>query len=216
MKHTISNVFPQPLIKYKMTDESFELIKDVFYNEVRPKLNYRNRSCRGGITNWYNDTSIFAHYPKLAPVKEELTEMLNHAYNEILHHQTDVFITNAWFNEADLQSTQGFHNHVNSLLSGTLYVHADEYTFLDFQNPFDTLPGVMPTIQDKPNLRVKNKHGYSYHLPYTRFKPENGDVLIWNSYLIHGYQENETPNRVSMSFNSFAAQVNNLYQIKPL
>ena len=79
-------------------------------------------------------------------------------------------------------------------------------------SPYASVPSTHNQIKDLPSNQP-NEKGYEYHNDYHRVNVGDGQCLFWPSYLLHGYQENRTPNRLSLSFNLFPTQVNRMYKL---
>ena len=109
-------------------------------------------------------------------------------------------IANSWINIAHPSSSQHFHSHANSLISGTYYISFDSsiHPSLVLKHPrphssfsaYEDIP-FLPTIYNSP----------LFQLSYSQ-----GDLLLWPSYLEHGFfgkmntSISSVP-RVSLSFN---------------
>lgn len=102
-------------------------------------------------------------------------------------------IANSWFNIQNEGSILTMHRHPQSIVSGALYINVDEKSspiYLYNPNPLPEFAHVSDVTE----------HGYKW----ARFVPENGDLLLFPSWLQHGshYEQNQTPNRVVISFNT--------------
>jgi|DEB19_MinimDraft_3_1074340.scaffolds.fasta_scaffold21065_2 uncharacterized protein (TIGR02466 family) len=110
-----------------------------------------------------------------------------------------IAISNSWFNIQNTGSILIDHIHPGSLFSGALYVNVDDDSSkLYFKNPNNFL--IHLHEQDShidPNSR-------NYLQPNCWIKPKIGDLIIFPSWLYHGssYKENNTVNRVVLSFNT--------------
>ena len=139
--------------------------------------------------------------------RPSLLELKNFILNSSSHFLVNTFgltntihIANSWINISLPSSSQGFHSHANSLISGTYYISFDSsiHPSLVLKHPraqcsfsaYEDMP-FLPTIYNSPLF----KPSYS-----------QGDLLLWPSYLEHGFFANMncsdslTP-RVSLSFN---------------
>ena len=103
-------------------------------------------------------------------------------------------ITNSWFNIQNEESQLYMHAHGYSVMSGALYVKADESSSdLVFLNPNYNAFSIEYINQNPTTLSVK---------------PESGTLVIFPSYLAHGswtYQNNSNK-RIVISFNSSLVQ----------
>ena len=112
----------------------------------------------------------------------------------------ELLISNSWLNISSASASQSFHAHANSLISGTFYILFDSsiHSSLLFRHPralcsftsYEDMP-IIPTSFNSP----------LYQPSYTQ-----GDLLLWPSYLEHGFIASTFPSdciipRVSLSFN---------------
>jgi len=210
MKHVICNLFSQPVT---LTEVNVEGIADFFENTIKPNV----KGCSEGksqihLTNYHNTENIFELYDELKPLGQEILSACNFVYQEILNYDSDLRFTNAWINESEVGGEQGLHNHCNSALSGTVYLRTDENTNIEFPNRFTTSDTVCQ-LTDDPNQERENKFGHYYHKDTATFTVQTGYCMIWPSYLKHGYSENKTPRRLSLSFNTLPNHLNCLYKL---
>ena len=106
-----------------------------------------------------------------------------------------VYVTNqrmadSWCNIQGKGSTLDFHNHPNSVVSGVIFLKADEKSSkLVFQNP---LTPISPT--------AVSPHRETYELT-----PKTGLLAMWPSYLMHGSGPsiNQSDERIVLSFNTY-------------
>ena len=70
---------------------------------------------------------------------------------------------------------------------------------------------VQNSLDDAPDTFRENKFGYNYHFLQCTMNVGNGVCLFWPSYMKHGYHNNQTPNRLSLSFNMMPESFNSLY-----
>ena len=211
MEHQICNLYCQPVTLVRVGVDG---VADFFDSEIKKKQPQplSNTETNTNLYNYHNDSNVFELYDELKPLGDEILKACNFVYQEILNHDSDLRITNAWFNECGINGGQALHNHVNSVLSGTVYLRTDENTQIEFLNRH-IVSNVTNQIIDEPNQLKENSYGYYYHKKYATFSVREGDCMIWESYLRHGYTNNKTPNRLSLSFNLFPNNLNCLYKI---
>ncbi len=207
-EYGLQDLFPQPLIKM---DVDHHMGLAVFNNTIR--------HARGddiidsnGVINYYNHGNVFTLFSELQPLHDEILSKANHIYQKILNYDSTLRITNAWFNLCSRGGHQIFHNHCNSVLSGTLYLNTDKHTNIQFQSPYASIPQFCNQLKDQPS-ETPNEKGYGYHYDYHTIYTSNGTCLFWPSFLLHGYRENRTDNRLSLSFNLVPQQVNRMYKL---
>ena len=97
------------------------------------------------------------------------------------------------------------HNHVKSRLSGTYYVSTDDSSEpIKFWNP--NIPALhSQSGNDDQYTHEQYEFTGRQHTSF-QFQPEDGDFLLWPSYLMHSVpqgrpRENESYERISISFN---------------
>lgn len=128
-----------------------------------------------------------------------------------MNHDSDLRVTNAWFNECDVGGRQYMHNHCNSVISGTLYLRVDENSYLQFQTPY-RMNDFGNLLLDEPNTKRSNRFGYGHHFSTVTVPVKGGDCLFWPSHLRHGYSENLTPGRLTLSINFLPKEFNCVYK----
>mgnify|MGYP001191085247 FL=1 len=208
-EYGIQDLFPCPLIKM---DVDHYVAESVFKNSVLREAGSDDTINKNGIINFFNTQNVFTLYSELQPLHDDILSKANYIYQKILNYDSELKITNAWFNICAVGGHQLFHNHCNSVISGTLYIHADKYTEIQFQSPYASVPSMHNQIRDLPSDKP-NEKGYEYHNDYHRVNVSAGQCLFWPSFLLHGYQENRTNSRLSLSFNLFPTQVNRMYKL---
>lgn len=200
MKHQCVPLFAQPLVRIDMNVSGVAS----FFDETIKTDDERS------LRHYHNSDNVFHLYDELKPLGQEIEESANFVYREIMNYDSPLRITNAWLNECDIGGSQFMHNHCNAVLSGTLYIRTDQNTHIQFQNPFGISETVCNLV-DNPNTDRINSFGYHFHFPQVTITVGNGVCLFWPSYLKHGYENNQTPNRLSLSFNLMPERFNKLY-----
>ncbi len=125
-------------------------------------------------------------------VKDYLDNVMTIAYDEFWIHES-------WINEAHPGSSQNMHNHGNSIISGVYY--------------FDSHPNQPPLNFEKVAFNTDPFMSLRKH--YNRANPNftnqlsfpctKGSLIMFNSYLYHGFGKNTTDHkRVSLAFNILA------------
>lgn len=128
--------------------------------------------------------------------------------------QVEFEILDMWVNVNFPGCHNRFHRHVNppsldritssSILSGTFYVNVpkdsgelvfhsgrEDYAQMTHEASIVRIPEIFFKNSKNPNIR-----------PVYRIKPNEGDLLLWFSDLIHGVEVNKSDeNRISISFN---------------
>lgn len=205
MKWNSLGLFATPLIK--MPIEEYELAKDFFYRRLY------NKDTDKGLSHYHSFENVFDIYDELNQVRENIEESATFAYQKLLNYKKSgpMKITSAWFNLCQIGASQNKHSHANSLISGTLYLHADKHSEIVFHHPLST-DSLHPELYDEPDLS-RNEFGLKYHFKETAVAVSSGDCLFWPSQLRHGYSNNKTPNRLTLSFNLMPTRLNTTYQL---
>ena len=164
------------------------------------------------LVSYPHERNAFEAYAELKDLQTRILQAANFVYQEVLNHDTELRVTNAWFNECEVGGRQLMHNHCNSVLSGTLYLRTDPNSYIQFQSPFG-LNDFGNLLLDEPNIGRPNKFGYTHHFRVATYRVAAGVCLLWPSHLRHGYDENRTPGRLSLSFNLLPVAFNCLYQV---
>jgi len=212
MKHQVLPLFALPVTLVEIECDG---IADFFDTVVKPSKGKRNTDGTSGfgtpLTHYHNDQNVFDIYDELKDLGDRILKAADFAYRYVMNHDTELRITNAWFNECEIGGRQYMHNHCNSVISGTLYLRADERSHLQFQSPYG-LNEFGNLLLDEPNIKRPNRFGYGHHFKIVTCKVNVGSCLFWPSHLMHGYSENDTPGRLSLSFNLLPSTFNCVYK----
>lgn len=212
MDHQTFPLFALPLTRI---DIDCDGIPEVFDTVVKPSKGKSNTdgttAYETPLTHYHNDQNVFDIYDELKDLGDRLLKAANFVYQDVMNHDSELRITNAWFNECGVGGRQFMHNHCNSVLSGTLYLRADEHSYLQFQTPYG-LNDFGNLLLDEPNTKRPNRFGYGHHFGVATYKVATGACLFWPSHLRHGYAENLTPGRLTLSFNLLPTTFNNVYK----
>ena len=114
-----------------------------------------------------------------------------------LQIQSKYLITDSWVNCNTGEGGQSYHAHINSFLSGTFYLDSDESAApIEFQSPKYNF-----AIEPHMGFTPDTNNASIFSQPRAAVKPMEGDLLLWESHVRHGYSENHSPNRMSLSIN---------------
>jgi uncharacterized protein (TIGR02466 family) len=126
-----------------------------------------------------------------------------------------MIITDSWLNLCDKGGGQYPHFHGNAYISGTYYVNFRQgHAPLCFRHPENSTHSHFPTItlqSDKSNPNKYNSDVFVF--------PEEGELIMWQSNLTHGYTENQLDSRISISMNFMPSIVANdkySYRVVPV
>jgi len=203
-------LFAIPVFKLRISEVDF--YTKFFQEKIQNRI-FSEKDEKGQLSHYFSRTNVFSEFSKLSDLETELTQKGNFVYKELMNYKKSgaLRITNAWFNHCELGGSQSPHNHVNCLLCGTFYLRADQNTHLRFYHPLSN-PSAHSELYDAPDTEP-NVHGLRFHYREAKIKVSNGDCLFWPSFLRHGYQNNETPGRLTLSFNMMPDRLNVDYQL---
>jgi|21_taG_2_1085346.scaffolds.fasta_scaffold20824_3 uncharacterized protein (TIGR02466 family) len=103
---------------------------------------------------------------------------------------TDNKFLNSWFNIQDKNSSLIPHTHPNSIISGVIYINVNEHSSpIHFYNPNPFISFV-----NKNNLKESS-------FDWFYIEPHIGMMLLFPSWLKHGFKDNKTEKRTVISFN---------------
>ena len=199
-------LFPNPLVKVDLAGS--EAVKDFFYKEVAG-----GRSMESALQHFHSGENVFSVYPGLKELQLRIEQAGKFVYQDLLNHRVDggMSIITAWFNICQPGGSQAAHSHANCLLSGTFYLHADEASTINFYHPLGA-SSMHPELFDEPDQR-ENTFQLNFHKQQVAVPVKAGDCLFWPSQLRHGYHNNQTPDRLSLSFNMMPSKLNATYQL---
>ena len=143
-------------------------------------------------------------------LKDTYIDFISHQFNNhvdgLSRHDIHFF---SWFNRYGTEHSHAVHDHVNSLVSGTLYVDVDEdSTPIRFINPNHNAVFSHGTMSqevcvDDQMTTMGSTSGSSQC--EMAFFPHNGDFLLWPSYILHYVPKTQLRDkpytRYSISFN---------------
>lgn len=163
------------------------------------------------LQHYHNEANVFELYEQLQDLGDRVLDAARFVYRDVMNHESDLRVTNAWFNECGVGGRQYMHNHCNSVLSGTLYLRVDENSYLQYQTPYG-MNDFGNLLLDEPNTKRPNRFGYGHHFNTVTIPVKSGECLFWPSHLRHGYTENLTPGRLTLSFNFLPTEFNCVYK----
>jgi uncharacterized protein (TIGR02466 family) len=138
--------------------------------------------------------------PDYAELKSFILESSSHFLVNTFGITNSLIVSNSWLNTSLASASQAFHTHTNSLISGTFYISFDPsiHPSLILRHPrplcsfssYEDLP-IIPTAFNSPLYKPRYKQG---------------DLLLWPSYLEHGFFSSPVPStstvpRITLSFN---------------
>ncbi len=148
----------------------------------------------------------FLHRDGLEPFREWLEEQCSEFVRSLGYVlQEKMVVTDSWLNICNEGGNQYPHFHTNSYISGTYYLNfKNGHAPLMFRHSDNSTHSPCPAItleQDTSNPGKYNSDVMVY--------PNEGELLLWQSNLSHGYQRNELDYRISISMNFMPSLVGN-------
>jgi uncharacterized protein (TIGR02466 family) len=147
------------------------------------------------IGNWVSKDNYILNQPEFSNLKEILTTLVNDYIKKVCNPINNItgYITQSWLTFTNKNEFHHKHDHINSFLSGCLYINADpNYDKIYFHKDGKVL------IQ-MPSKEVTLLNAGSWWLPaYT------GGIIIFPSTLTHNVEKVVTDKtRICLSFNVF-------------
>ena len=189
-------LFDIPLNKHLLYKElACSVLRSAPEGQRRTDNNKKEHICN------FKNQNLFRKYKEFEQLEKELSLFCLKYIEQIGYLCDEVVFTDVWLNCGSVGATLPDHKHSNSFLSGTYYVdfNPDQHSNLSFVNDRNFLDGVFgPSIK----LRINTLKRTDYNSSRLEFKCIEGQVLIWKSHLMHGFQNpNPKSNRVTLSFN---------------
>ncbi len=212
MEWQAATFFESPVFKFQFANT--QDAKDFFFEKIRHEVNDTERYEQGELSHYHSRSNVFNTYPELKALGDQLERAGTFVYQQLLNYQDSgpLKMTNAWYNLCEVGGTQPMHNHVNCLLCGTIYLHADPNTKIQFEHP-QANPASHAELYDRPSDQP-NQFGLKFHQRIAQIGLKTGDCLFWPAHLKHGYSKNQTPGRLTLSFNLMPETLNVDYQVR--
>jgi len=185
MKGEILSLFPTAVARYELgrdfTDEELDFVWT--QNAVENKLNL------------YSADSYVFKQKALSGLNEFSKRCIEHYLKSIICPENPVSlrITQSWLNYTKRGQSHHLHKHLNSFLSGVLYIEAEEEK--------DQICFVTPCANDSIDLTPRSLNRFNSKEWLLSVK--KGDLLLFPSSLGHFVPTTDTERRVSLSFNTF-------------
>jgi len=185
-------LFSTPLYvsEHEITQEDANYVRNLDYYEMKSNV------------GWMSEDSYVLDNSALQSLKDKVQKSVNEYVHDILEIQDDLdfFITNSWVTvhkEGDFAPT---HDHVNSLLSGVLYINIpeDDESVIEFYAP--SYVNLFPLI--RPAIKAFNLwNSKSWFV-----EPKTGTIVLFPSTQAHGTtpMTSSADERYCLAFNVFA------------
>jgi uncharacterized protein (TIGR02466 family) len=204
--HNVIGLFPIPVACYRfpgditpLKDQVRSYIKELTFNQNNDNPNLKHYMQKGDNADGKVTLkdSFFKHFED-QKLWNFFTQSAFNFHTEVLGLmiQSEYTVVDAWVNHCS-SGDQPFHAHINSFISGTFYLdHDDNAAPIEFVNP-------KLSHQTEPAISFTPDHNLTtvFSAPTAQIKPIPGDLLLWQSHIRHGYSNNQSPNRLSLSMN---------------
>jgi len=131
---------------------------------------------------------------ELRRIKEIITTEIKEYFNNLMHYEFEIYITNSWCNIARHGEGQTLHNHANSIISGVFYLDVNtSQPSITFVN---TVP---PFLLNMRAMQYNTFNSLEFDIPV-----EDGEIILFPSQCFHYVKSNLTDkDRISIAFNTF-------------
>lgn len=194
---TVEPLFSTPLYKSKVTF-NFDVLKyliNIKYEDLYGD-NKDVPNCHISVSNYILSDN------NLSGLKESILLNLKRYLRDILQFADDIdfYITTSWVIKHYKNHYSQQHRHRNSLFSGVVYLQVDsESGIIKFNDDRSS-----PLFPHQLHLRCKNTNIYNTR-SFT-ILPENNDIIIFPSNLMHEVSPNKSDLvRYTLAFNVYAA-----------
>ena len=191
----IEGVFPIPV--FISTYDKHEELKDDFMHMLEDgdvKENNRSAGTFHVVNNFFDKHS----YPAFDEWKQWMNQELSEYWINVLgKYKTDLLITDYWFNMCEQGGAQHLHDHCNAAFSGTYYINLSDHVHSKFHvaNPHIQMTSF------EPLLLLEKAQDTVWNQDAVPIEHGEGDLVLFPSWLRHGYPQNNRAGRVSLSFN---------------
>lgn len=194
---SIADIFPTPIYVDNYKEQN--TVKNLVSKQIK-KLKPEPHLCSPELVHYGNttETSIFKN-KEFRNFKQWCEKSCEKFITETLGYELEdgVFVTDSWINVCNTGGFQQPHFHTNSFISGTYYVNYDKdlgHSPLVFQSPSNC------TYIGKQAISLAKVKETPYNSDTVCF-PQNGDLILWQSHILHGHFDNNADDRISISMN---------------
>lgn len=200
-------VIPVGIYRYPFHEEWKKVVYEIIQKYSGTK--YEMPEDKGGIQHFFNRSyqDVFRDVkdPEFLEILrdfESFTKMcLNTFYNDTFGETeyNEMLITNSWINLSREGNSLAPHFHGNSILAGNYFVNfKEDHTPLSFCNPFTTNGSY-------PGFSIDTKSHTPYSVPTTSVDAEEGDLIVWQAGLYHGFENitnSPKDDRITLAMNA--------------
>jgi len=191
----IIHLFPTPVF---LTNINRDFTKDelqLFFEDI-PMMRHFEQFANHQSKDLY----LFDGFEKeLKDIKKFCEHQLKNYLENVVGANTDLAglrITQSWLNKTRPQEHHRQHHHTNSYLSAVLYICCLSNDHINFEKRSYGLYN---------NMEFSKKKNTEWNANVVKVGVEEGDLIIFPSWMKHDVSLNETKNRerISLSFNTF-------------
>ena len=177
------DAFPEPVYKGKVVPLDSEL---PYIKTARERGDYQN--IYGNTTS--NDSNVLNNLPEL---KSSVQSHLDRYLREVIGASgVELRVTQSWMNFNDYDTSHHTHIHVNSIVSGVVYLSPNPPPLILFRK------------QDGYPIRPMISKMTKYNSPSMKIDVQQWDIVLFPSQMPHGVDRNPTnQTRISLAFNTF-------------
>jgi uncharacterized protein (TIGR02466 family) len=188
IKPTVHLLFPIPVystsLEREFTSEELNFVQE---NKKDPHIN------TGNVTS--SNNYILNEVPFLN-LKNEINFIVNDYFDKIINpieNKITPYITQSWLNYTESTQYHHTHEHPNSIVSGVLYINADENNDMIkfYNNYYET-------------IKIQPKEYNIYNSKSWWFPVKTGQIVLFPSSTTHSVEVKKGDNtRISLAFNVF-------------
>jgi len=197
----IDHIFPIPIARFTVDKEIVDNTRQLIYKYIQ-ETNFLFPESPGELlTTFYKDKSrnflgTLNDQPLLNYINEHSRE-----YLKLLgYNQRSYLEVTSWLQLNQPGSYFVRHDHYGALMSGVFYIEVPENSGdIVFHNPLETR-----RMTDTFFTKIKIEEN-SYNFNHVVYKPIVGELLMFESWLHHTVQQNQSDsNRISIGINIWA------------
>lgn len=209
VKSQIIDLFSIPvgLYRYPFHEEWKKVVYGIINKYADTK--FEMPSDKGGIQHFFNSSNqdVFRdvkepEFQEALRDFESFTKMcLNTFYNNTFGEAeyNEMLITNSWINLSRNENWLEPHFHGNCILACNYLVNfKEDHTPLSFCNPFKGTGSY-------PGFSIETKSYTPYTVPTTAVDAKEGDLIIWQAGLYHGFDKitnSPKDDRITLAMNA--------------
>ena len=196
------------LAYYKYPDDKHKELKDVTNAVIKnpevapiPNNTMGLPFCKSQLNHYYQRPGENLLYDNDHPIYQHFHDWLKDCYisftEDIMGYNipnNKAFITDCWVNKTEKDGRQYPHDHVNSFVSGTYYLHMEEGSGkILFTNP--------NMLKNTPYIGFDNLRETDYNKEVFEGDCKEQYLILWLSHLSHQTTDTIDGTRLSISMN---------------